>query len=331
MGYKMVFSDMDGTLLWKGVSLSVENSTAIRKAVDKGVEFVICTGRGVFGVEEYLKELELLGKKGYVICQNGAAVYDLRDMSLAIKRGFSPALVEPVTDFARSLGGLELFYYDDRTFMCEQLTEEVEEYCWVMKANPRILKGPTEYEGEFTKCLFSGRHEKLEQVKQYAKELLGDQVNLFYSSETYLELVISGVDKGSALEATAKAAGVDLKDTIAIGDSDNDLPMIRKAGLGVAMQNGEEHIKAAADYVTERNCEENGVAEVIEKFVLQDEKPQGSRRLELAVCLLAIILCVMTIVCYFILKRQILGCVLMILVGIVTYYIQPKIGKSQKP
>ena len=47
MGYKMVFSDMDGTLLWKGVRVSVENSAAIRKAVDKGVEFVICTGRGV--------------------------------------------------------------------------------------------------------------------------------------------------------------------------------------------------------------------------------------------------------------------------------------------
>ena len=63
MGYKMVFSDMDGTLLWKGVRLSVENYTAIRKVVDKGVDFVICTGRGVFGVEPYLKQLDLIGKK----------------------------------------------------------------------------------------------------------------------------------------------------------------------------------------------------------------------------------------------------------------------------
>lgn len=88
MGYKMVFSDMDGTLLWKGVRVSVENSAAIRKAVDKGVEFVICTGRGVFGVEKHLQELHLLGKKGYVICQNGAAVYDLRDMHLVLKSSF---------------------------------------------------------------------------------------------------------------------------------------------------------------------------------------------------------------------------------------------------
>lgn len=268
MGYKMVFSDMDGTLLWKGIRLSVENSTAIRKAVDKGVDFVICTGRGVFGVEPYLEELELIGKKGYVICQNGAAVYDLRDMSLVLKQSFHPSLLKPVSDHARNLGDIELFYYDDRNFMCEKLTPVVEEYCQVMKTKPRLVNDPMEYEGELTKCLFSGPREKLEQVKKYAKELLGDKVNLFYSSETYMEFVINGVDKGSALEATAKKAGVELEDTIAIGDSDNDLPMILKAGLGVAMRNGEEHVKAAAGYITEHSAEEHGVAEVIKKFIL---------------------------------------------------------------
>ncbi|MBQ7102531.1 MAG: HAD hydrolase family protein, partial [Anaerotignum sp.] len=52
------------------------------------------------------------------------------------------------------------------------------------------------------------------------------------------------------------------------GDSDNDLPMILKAGLGVAMKNGEAHVKAAAGYITEKTAEEHGVAEVIEKFIL---------------------------------------------------------------
>ncbi len=268
MGYKMVFSDMDGTLLWKGIHLSVENFNAICRTVDKNVDFVICTGRGVFGVEPYLKQLGLLGKKGYAICQNGAAVYDLRDMSLVVKKSFSPDFVKPVSDYARSLGDIAIFYYDDRTFLCEALTEEVEEYCQMMKTTPRIVKDPTEYEGELTKCLFSGPREKLVQVQKFAKDLLGDAVNLFYSSETYMEFVVNGVDKGSAMEAAAKAAGVDLQDTIAIGDSDNDLPMILKAGLGVCMKNGEAHVKAAADYVTERTAEEHGVAEVLEKFIL---------------------------------------------------------------
>ncbi|MDO4531575.1 MAG: Cof-type HAD-IIB family hydrolase [Bacillota bacterium] len=267
MGYKMVFSDMDGTLLWKGLHISVENRKAICKAVDKGIDFVICTGRGVFGVEPHLRELGLIGKKGYAICQNGAAIYDLMDMKLVLKRSFSPNMLKPVADYARTFEEIENFYYDDRTFLCEKLTPVVEEYCQVMKTTPRLVKDPTEYEGELTKCLFSGPRKHLEKIKAYAEELLGDQVNLFYSAENYLEFVTSGVDKGTALEAAAKEAGVDLKDTIAIGDSDNDLPMIRKAGLGVAMKNGEDHVKAAAAYVTERDAEENGVAEVLELFL----------------------------------------------------------------
>lgn len=267
MGYKMVFSDMDGTLLWKGISISVENSAAIRKAVDKGVDFVICTGRGVFGVERFLEELNLIGRKGYVICQNGAAVYDLRDMKLVIRRSFSPALIAPVAKIARELG-LEIYYYDDRRFLAERHTERVERYTKVMGTNLRILKDPMEYEGEFTKCLFNGPKEKLLELKEKALPLVGQHGNLFFSSDVYLEFVQKEVTKGNALEATAKEAGVDLKDVIAIGDSDNDLSMIQRAGLGVAMKNGEEHVKAAADYITERTCDEHGVAEVIEKFIL---------------------------------------------------------------
>ena len=142
MGYKMVFSDMDGTLLWKGLHISVENKAAIQKAVDKGIDFVICTGRGVFGVEPHLRELDLIGKKGYVICQNGAAIYDLKNMEMVLKQSFSPALVAPVSAFARGFGEIELFYYDNRNFMCEKLTPVVEKYCQVMKTSPRVVNDP---------------------------------------------------------------------------------------------------------------------------------------------------------------------------------------------
>jgi len=268
MGYKMVFSDMDGTLLWKGTRISVENSAAIRKAVDKGVDFVICTGRGVFGVERFLEELGLIGRKGYVICQNGAAIYDLRDMKLVIRRSFPPAVIAPVAEIARKLG-LEIYYYDDRRFFAERHTKRVERYTQVMGTNLGILTDPMDYDGEFTKCLFSGPKETLLKLKEKALPLIGEQGNLFFSSDIYLEFVRKEVTKGNALEDTAREAGVALGDVIAIGDSDNDLAMIERAGLGVAMKNGEPHVKAAADYITERTCDEDGVAEVIQKFILE--------------------------------------------------------------
>ena len=267
MSYKMVFSDLDGTLLYEGIRLSVENAAAIRKAVDKGVDFIICTGRGVFGVERFLQELGLIGKKGYVICQNGAALYDLRDMRLVQKKAFSPEKMMPVAKLARELG-LEMFYYDDRNFMVETVTDMVKEYVKMMGTELRVLQEPTDYDGEFTKCLVSGRKEVLMELREKIRPYLGEELHTFFSSDIYMEIVRTDVSKGDALEAAAKEAGVALADTIAIGDSENDLSMIERAGLGVAMQNGEAVVKAAADYVTERTCEEDGVAEVLEKFVL---------------------------------------------------------------
>lgn len=267
MGYKMIFSDMDGTLLHRSVKISAENVAAIKKARKKGVEFVICTGRGVFGVEHFLRELGLMGQKGYVICQNGATVYDLREMKPVLKESFSPAWIAPVADAAREKG-LELFYYDDRRFMAERPTEQVRQYCEMMKTKMHILQNPMDYAGEFTKCLISGPRERLEWLKAQMLPMVQGRLDGFFSGETYLEFVRQGVNKGNALEATAKKSGISLADTIAIGDSDNDLSMILRAGMGVAVQNGEPHVKAAADYVTGRSCEENAVAEVIEKFVL---------------------------------------------------------------
>ncbi len=266
MGYKMVFSDMDGTLLRNGTEISVENSTAIRKAVDKGVEFVLCTGRGVFGVERYLEELKLLGRKGYAICQNGATVYDLQTMQVAIRRSFPPEWFAEPARIAREMG-LELYYYDDRRFMTERPTKQVQKYCKVMRTEMGILENPLDYDGEFTKCLASGPREKLAQLREQVQPFLNGRLDTFFSSEIYLEFVRHGVNKGNALADTAEKAGVPLSEVIAIGDSDNDRSMILRAGLGVAVQNAEKDVKAIADYVTERSCEENAVAEVIEKFI----------------------------------------------------------------
>lgn len=269
MGYKMVFSDMDGTLLRNGIEISVENLSAIRRAVDKGVEFVLCTGRGIFGVERFLDVLELRGKNGYAICQNGATVYDLKTMQVAIRRSFPPEWFAEIARTAREMG-LELYYYDDRHFMTERPTKAVEKYCKVMRTEMRILKDPMEYDGEFTKCLVSGPRERLAAFREHVRPLFEGRLDTFFSSDIYLEFVRKGVNKGNALADTAEKAGVALADVIAIGDSDNDRSMILKAGLGVAVRNAEEDVKTDADYVTERSCEENAVAEVLEKFILSE-------------------------------------------------------------
>lgn len=89
-----------------------------------------------------------------------------------------------------------------------------------------------------------------------------------YSSGRYLEFNARGVNKGAGLLKLAAALGVDPADTIAIGDNWNDWPMIRDAALGVAVANAVEDMKPQCQYVCEATCDQNAVAEVINKFVL---------------------------------------------------------------
>ena len=239
------------------------------KAVACGIDFVICTGRGVYGVEKFLDQLHLMGRPGYVICQNGAAVYRLEDMQMILKHSFSADVLRPVVETARRMG-VEVYLYDDRTFLTEKVTREVQDYCRVMHADMRVLPDGLAYDGHFTKCLLSGSAEHLKAVRAAVEPLVKQELNCFYSGPEYLEFVKKGVSKGNALRETAQKAGVPLSQVIAIGDSDNDLSMIQAAGLGIAVANGQAHVKAAADYITETTCQQDAVADVIQRFILPD-------------------------------------------------------------
>ncbi len=267
MTYRMIFSDMDGTLLKNDMEISEKNIAAIKKATQKGVEFVICTGRGVYGVERFLKQLDLIGQKGYVICQNGAAVYDLQNMEMVVKHSFSADDLRPVVEVARRLG-VDIYLYDDRTFLTEKVTKAAENYCKVMGADMRILPDGLSYEGHFTKCLLSAKPELLEQLRKEITYLTADTFNIFYSGPYYLEVVKKGVSKGNALLETAQKAGIPLSEVIAVGDSENDLSMIETAGLGVAVGNAVEDVKQAANVVLTQTYKEDAIAALIEQFVL---------------------------------------------------------------
>lgn len=266
MGYRMIFSDMDGTLLRGTSELSYRNQTMIQRAMKQGIDFIICTGRGIYGVEPFLKQLNAIGQKGYVICQNGAAIYDLQNIEIVRKHNFTADDLRPVIELARKVG-VTVYLYDDRNFMVEKETPMVREYCKVMRVDMRILPDGLSYEGNFTKCLLEGSPEKLAYIQETTKSAVQNKLNSFYSSATYLEFVKTGVSKGRALQETVAEAGVALSDVIAIGDSDNDLSMIQTAGLGIAVANGQPHVKAAADYITKANCDQDAVAEAIAHFI----------------------------------------------------------------
>ena len=108
----------------------------------------------------------------------------------------------------------------------------------------------------------------LHEVASKMTHLTDGKVAVSYSSSRYLEFNQMNVSKGQAVKWLAQHLGVDIKDTIAIGDNENDITMIQEAGLGIAVKCAKDDIKAIADATTEKDFYEGAVAEAIEKYIL---------------------------------------------------------------
>ena len=118
------------------------------------------------------------------------------------------------------------------------------------------------------KCmLVSDDEEALVSLEGHWKRRLNGALDVFRSEPYFLELVPKGIDKAQSLAVLLKEIGMTKEEMIAVGDGFNDLSMIQYAGLGVAMANAQEIVRQNADYITLSN-EEDGVAAVVEKFIL---------------------------------------------------------------
>ena len=133
------------------------------------------------------------------------------------------------------------------------------------------------------KFLLAGDPDRMKEVERIMKEKFADRLNIFRSDPYYLEVLPKFVDKGVAVEKLMKHLDIKKAKVICVGDSYNDLPMLRCAGLGVAMGNAQEEVREASDYVTASN-DEDGVAKLVEKFMTPiSEEEQGKSEETVAV------------------------------------------------
>ena len=130
------------------------------------------------------------------------------------------------------------------------------------------------------KFLLSGEPERMQEVVKVMQDRFGSRLNVFRSDPYYVEILPKFVDKGVAVDKLIKHLDVKKDKVICVGDSYNDLPMLRLAGFGVAMGNAQDEVKEAADYVTESN-DENGVARVIEKFMTEKDDREDKENVDL--------------------------------------------------
>lgn len=272
---KMIGLDLDGTLLNEKKQLTDYTRSVLTRALEKGVVVLVATGRPVTGVPKEL--LEFPGMR-YVLSSNGARVLDMQEKK-TLYEGLVPydSAVEILKIF-EDYDTLKEIYFDGRGYVRQCELNRVHEFIRNPAMAEYLLTTRRGIEGEIWElmeekkgqsldklhALFRDQTERAEAKKRL--QALGD-LAISDSLGTNLEINAPGVDKGQGLLRLGEILGIRREEIMACGDGNNDLAMLRTVGFGVAMANGAEEVKAAADYITLSN-EEDGVAKAIERFVL---------------------------------------------------------------
>jgi len=261
---KLVAIDIDGTLLGDDLVISPGAKEAIRAAMAKGVHVTLATGRMYQSALPYAREL---GVAVPLITYQGALVKLSSNGQVLYHRELPLEYAREIIIRARKFGFHINAYHEDSLYM-EQDTNRGRKYSQVTGVEMHLVEDLTEFlHQDPTKILLIGREGELDVMQEECRELFGDKVYITKSKNHFLEFTHPQATKGCGVQAVNDWLGISPQDTMAIGDSYNDLEMFRHVGLSVVMGNARDAVKQAADYVTARQ-EDDGVAEAIRKFVL---------------------------------------------------------------
>lgn len=269
---ELIGTDLDGTLLNDDKELTEETLFALRNAHNKGVHIVPITGRPLRGVPSCIKELPQIE---YIISSNGAEIFDVKNgctlFSFSIDSKTSRVLIDELRKldcmfepFCDGAGYTEqsIFDYYVSTFKGTPLEDYFFSSRVICDSYEQLFDGKSKCAEEiFVNC---AKAETRSRVIEIVEKLGGLQYcNL---GDRFIEITKKGVDKGAALKAICAHLGVDINNTIAFADGENDLEFMQAAGTAVAMENAFPIIKNAADIITKSN-NDNGVAIIINELI----------------------------------------------------------------
>lgn len=259
--YRAVFSDIDGTLLNSNHQIFPKTKTKIQKIMEKGIPFVLVSARMPDGMT-FIRDA--LGKPQPMICYSGALVVDEHKQPL-----YSAHLPQEEAFcvgewIRRQYKNVAVNLYAGDNWIVENREDP-----WV-KAEMAITKTEV-IEADFSKKeVFQGIHKILcmgeaEQIFALEKDLKEKfpALRIYRSKDTYLEIMSMKASKSDALRQLEKYFQIDREEILAFGDGCNDVDMLEYAGLGVAMENADPAVKAAADLVTVSNDDE-GLRKVLD-------------------------------------------------------------------
>lgn len=278
LNIRMLAFDLDDTLLTDSCTITPRTVKALRKAAEKGIYIILCSGRAENGILPYIRALDLAGQQEgrFIIAFNGAHVFDLHRRINIYSDVIKSDILKTVYEEALLLDMPSIVYHnesicswrDDEWARMDAKLCNLDFKLYTKEGFLKLL------ERGFPKILVPGDCDKVQRLRSTLKETLGNKVDIYISKPFFLEVMNHNIGKGQTLTRLADYLEIPHSAIMAFGDSMNDESMLVQsaqtgfAGHGVAMINGSEQLKLSAEFVTRLDNNNDGIADFLEDFVL---------------------------------------------------------------
>jgi len=269
MKYKAVVTDVDGTLLNSDGSLSEFSQEVLKEYVSKGGHLILATGKLFKSIRPLCKEFSLTSKQ---IAGNGALIVDPVTERITILSKMDPSSVKSIIEILKKRK-IEFVLYKSNSIHYEEGKIKEFNLNLIIKGGEGELltsKNYNNWEGVIKILSFITDPS---QEKIVREEVVGTckGIKVFRTSPYYLEFTKKGTSKFNALKRVLKELKIGLESVVAFGDQENDIELLKKAEIGVAVENAPFKLKDVTDYVT-ASCDDDGVANFIHRFILKEDR-----------------------------------------------------------
>ena len=268
---KLILSDIDGTILDNNHQVDAHLRDTITELKKESIPFVLASARSPHGMFPIAQELNLGANP--IACYNGALIVEgnKEHYQTLIEHGLSKADVKKIVALIKKqFSHISINFYSGGDWIVEEIDQWVQIEADITKESPDIRNFDTLLTDDsipIHKLLLIANAQAIQEFFTYLKRVNFEDASFYLSKDNYLEVTSQSVSKENALLEIAEYYDISLSQTMAIGDNYNDIPMLKLAGLGVAMANAPQAVKNEADIETVSN-NDNGVSKVIEDYVL---------------------------------------------------------------
>lgn len=265
---KILFTDLDGTLLNNQSKISEGSYKYLKNFVENGNVLVLASGRPYESIMQVAKEAGIDFNNMYLSASNGALIYNCDDKKAVFEERVSMDNVQKIWELAKDYK-IHIQTYTDNAIISSGDDKEIEFYRRRIHLPFYSTDNPMKYLKDAPYKLLAISLDDREFLEAFGEKVKNTipGVNCVLSNSKYLEIFSSDAGKGQSLIWLCNHLGIDIKDSIAAGDSFNDISMIEAAGTGIAMKNSEPELFEKCNRITKYSNDEDGLIKDMMEFV----------------------------------------------------------------